>query len=54
MVAQGMLRTYEVKVVLSETNFGFDDSFEVFKCLQQIEIPDYSICVHRVLSYHLI
>ena len=38
MVAQDMLRKYEVGL-FREKN-GFDDSFDVNKCLQQIEIPD--------------
>ena len=37
MLAQNMLRTYDVKQVLSEKN-GFDDSFDVTKCLQRVEI----------------
>ena len=40
MVAQNMLRTYDVKQVFSENNFGFNDSFDVTKCPQQIEMPD--------------
>ena len=39
MVAQNMLRTYDVKQVIL-ANVGFDNSFDVTKCLQQIEIPD--------------
>ena len=48
MVAQNILRTFEEKEVCSETNFGFDGSFDVTKYL------NYSICAHRVESYHLI
>ena len=40
MVAQNMLRTYDVKTVFSENKLGFDDSFDVNRCLQQIERPD--------------
>ena len=40
MVAQNMLRTYEVKEVFSEKKYQIDGSFIVSKCLQQIEIPD--------------
>ena len=40
MVAQNMLRMYEVKYVFSEKLFGFGDSFDVTKCLQQFEMPD--------------
>ena len=40
MVAQNMLRTYEViKYVYSE-KIEFDDFFKVIKCLQHIKIPD--------------
>ena len=41
MAAQNILRTNEVKYVFSEENkIGFDYSFDVTKCLQQLEIPD--------------
>ena len=36
MVAHFTLRTYDVNKGL----FEFDDSFDVIKCLQQIEMPD--------------
>ena len=39
MVAQNMLRTYDVKKVFSD-KIGFDDSFNETKCLQQITMPD--------------
>ena len=39
-IAQNMLRTYDVKYGFSNKKFGFDDSFDVTKCLQQIEMPD--------------
>ena len=39
MVAQKMLRKYDVKKVYSEKKIGFDDSFDVNKCIIQIEIP---------------
>ena len=36
-----MLRTYDVIEVFSEKkNIGFDDSFDVTKYIQQIEMPD--------------
>ena len=38
MVAQNMLRTYDVKNIFSEF-FGFEDSFDVTKCHQQNEMP---------------
>ena len=45
MVAQNILRTFEEKEVCSETNFGFDGSFDVTKCHQQIEIPElFNMC----------
>ena len=34
------LRTHEGKWVFSGKNTRFDDSFDVTKCLQQIEKPD--------------
>ena len=40
MVAQNMLRTYDVKQVFFEEKLGFDDSLDVTKCLQHIEMPD--------------
>ena len=40
MVAQKMLRTNDVLQVFSEEKLGFDDSFDVTKCLsQKIFIP---------------
>ena len=50
MVAQNMLRAYDVNLVIAgdtvssivfENKFGFDDSFDVTKCLQNSEIPDF-------------
>ena len=38
MVAQNMLRTYDVKNVFSEIKIGFDYTFNITKCLQQIEM----------------
>ena len=32
------------KIGLFQTKIGFDCSFDVTKCLQQIEIPVYSMC----------
>ena len=42
IVAQNMLRTYEIKLVFSrkKKKIGFYDYFAVTKCLQHIEIPD--------------
>ena len=40
MVAQFTLRTYDKTRSFSEKKIGFDDSFDVTKCLQQIEVPD--------------
>ena len=40
MVAQNMLRTYKVKKFFPEKKIKIDDSIDVAKCLQQIEIPD--------------
>ena len=40
MVAHFTLRTHEGKWVFSGKNARFDDSFDVIKCLQQIEKPD--------------
>ena len=41
MVAQNMLRMYDVKkVFFRKKKIGFDDSFDVTKCLQQLEMPD--------------
>ena len=48
MVAHFTLRTKDVNKVPP----GFDDSFGVTKCLQQIDIPDLLHKAHRVLSYH--
>ena len=39
MVAQNMMRTYDVTQFFSGFFFGFDDSFDVTERLQQIEIP---------------
>ena len=38
MVAQNMLRTYQVKWVFPRKRLRFDDYFVITKCLQQIEI----------------
>ena len=40
MVAQNMLHTYGIKEVFLKKTIGFDDSFDVTKRLQEIEIPD--------------
>ena len=41
MVAHFTLRTYDVNKVFFLTKIEFDDSFDVTKCLQQIEMPDF-------------
>ena len=38
MVTQNMLRTYVVNLSFSREKIGFEDSIDVTKCLQQIEI----------------
>ena len=40
MVAQAMLRVYQVKYFFSEKKNGFDDSVDVTKGLQQNEMPN--------------
>ena len=41
MAAQNTLRTYDVKTgIFREKKIEFDPSFDVTKCLHQIEIPD--------------
>ena len=40
MVAQNMVRTYDLKLVISEKKIRFDDSFDVTNYLQQFEIPN--------------
>jgi len=40
MVAHFMLRTYDINKVFFRKKIGFEDSFDVTKCLQQIEIPN--------------
>ena len=40
MIAQNMLRTYKGKLILLKNNFEFDDTFDVTKCLKQIDLPD--------------
>ena len=40
MVAQNMLCTYEVNWAFFEKKIGLDESFDVTKCFQQIEISD--------------
>ena len=41
MVAQNMLRTFDVEYdFFREKKIGFDNSFDVTRCIQQIEIPD--------------
>ena len=51
MVAHFTLRTYDVnKVFFRRKKNEFDDSFDVTKCLQQIET---AICAHSEISNHL-
>ena len=40
MVAHFALRTYDVNKFFFERKIEFDDSFDVTKYLQQIEMPD--------------
>ena len=40
MVAHFTLRTNDETRSFSEKKIGFDDSFDVTKCLPQIEMPD--------------
>ena len=40
MVVHFTLRTHYVNKVFFRKKIGFDDSFDVTKCLQQIEMPD--------------
>ena len=40
MIAHFMLRTYDENKVFFDKKIEFDDSFDVTKCLQQIEMPD--------------
>ena len=40
MVAHFTLRTYDVNNVFYQKKIGFNDSFDVTKCLHQIDIPD--------------
>ena len=48
MVAQNMLRTYDVKNEVFRKKIGFDDSFDGTKCLQLIEMPDLLLmCKYR-------
>ena len=53
MVAHFRLRTYDAnKVFFREKKIGFDYSFGVTKCLQQIEMSD---CVRiKKMSNHLL
>ena len=55
MVVQNMSRTYDIKYVLSDFFLGFDDSFDVNKCLHQLEIPSYinTICMTDRLNASL-
>ena len=56
MVAHFTLRTYDVnKVFPRRKKIGFDYSFDVTKCLQQIEMPDLPhMCAHSGMSNNLV
>ena len=41
MVPHFTLRKYDVNKVFFRKKIGFDNSFDVRKCLQQIEMPNY-------------
>ena len=48
MVAHFTLRTYDVNKVFFRKKIGFDDYFDVSKCLQQIKISDLlHVCAWR-------
>ena len=49
MVAPFTLRTYDVNKVFF-LKIGFDDSFDVTKCLQQFEMHDYLHVAHSEMS----
>ena len=53
MVANFTLRTYDANKVFFRKKIGFDDSFDVNKCLQQIEMPDILHVAHSEMSNHL-
>ena len=43
------------KGIFREKKIGFDHSFDVTKCLQQIEMPDLlQMCAHSEMSNHLL
>ena len=48
MVRQNMLRTYEVKWVISKKKIGFHDFTVKTICLQQIKIPFFTLYVRTV------
>ena len=51
-VARGM---YDVKWSFPREKIGIDDSFDVTKCRQQIEMPDILyICAHSEMSNYLV
>ena len=45
-----MLHTYDAKQVFSEKIIGFHDSFDVTKCLQQIEMPEL-LHMYKTMSF---
>ena len=51
MVARNTMRTQKV---FSEKKIGFDHSFDVTKCLHQIEFPDLLHMCADKMSNHLI
>ena len=52
MVAHFTLRTYDVNKVCFRKKIEIDDSFDVTKCLQQIELPDLIRCelLHKFIQ----
>ena len=53
MVAENMLRTYEVKKLFSEKKIGFDDSFDEPNAFYKSKYLIYFIRAPRDLSYRL-
>ena len=52
MVAYFTLRTNDENKVFFRKKIGFDDSFDVTKCLQQIEMPNLlHVCALRIVKW---
>ena len=52
MVAQNTLRTHDVKIgIFRPKKIGFDHSFDVTKCFDQIEIPEPSNIKNHGFAY---